>query len=369
MGKFKRFFRKLPDPRAANALHDLLEILFIAFLAVLCGAESAAEMERFGYAKEEFLRGFLRLENGIPSHDTFSRVFRMLDPERFELAFLGFVRAFARFNKIDLKGLLAIDGKSVRGAYDRGKRATPLHLVNVFAAEARLALVSHKAPGRNETLGALEALKMLPLKHNIVVGDALFCCRPVAKLILEREGGFVLALKANQSKLFAAAKRLFASKAPRVCAEELQPVTHDRREWRKATVIRNKSIGIEQNFPGVVALGRITSRRRVRGEKATLVVRYYLLSISISAKKLLFAARSRWSIENNLHWLLDVVLREDANRARKDNAPENLSILRKLALNVLRAHPAKFSIRQKIKSAAWDNAFLLSLINQFAHMR
>ncbi len=369
MGKFKRFFRELRDPRAANTLHDLVEILFIAFLAVLCGAESCAEMERFGYAKEDFLRGFLRLENGIPSHDTFSRVFRHLDPVAFEQAFLSFVRAFARFHRIDLKGVLAIDGKSLRGAYERGKSATPLHLVNVFAAEARLALVSQKAPGRNETAAALQVLKMLQLKHNIVVGDALFCCRPIAKLILEREGDFVLALKGNQSKLFAAVKRIFAGKAARVCAEELQPSTHDRREWRRATIIRNKTIGIEQNFPGVVALGRTTARRRVRGGKTTLVVRYFLLSTYLSAKRLLHVVRSRWSIENNLHWLLDVVLREDANRARKDNAPENLSVLRKLALNVLRVHPAKFSIKQKIKSAAWDNAFLISLINQFAHMR
>jgi predicted transposase YbfD/YdcC len=369
MGKFKAFFGRLADPRAVNAVHDLLEILFIAFLAVLCGAESCAEMERFGYAKEEFLRGFLRLENGIPSHDTFSRVFRLLDPVSFEQAFLRFVRAFARFNKLDLKGVLAIDGKSLRGAYGRGKSATPLHLVNVFAAEARLALATRKAPGRNEIEGALQVLKMLQLKHNIIVGDALFCCRPVAKLILERSGDFVLALKGNQSKLFNAVKRVFAGKSPRASAEELQPAAHDRREWRRATVVRNTSIAIEQDFPAVVALGRITSRRRVRGGKATLVVRYFLLSTYVSAKQLLRIVRSRWSIENNLHWLLDVVMREDANRARKDNAPENLSTLRKLALNVLRTHPAKFSIRQKIKSAAWDNAFLISLIGQFAHMR
>ena len=369
MGTFKRFFRWLPDPRAANAVHDLLEILFIAFLAVLCGAESCAEMERFGYAKEEFLRGFLKLENGIPSHDTFSRVFRLLDPVTFEQAFLKFVRAFAKFHNINLKGVIAIDGKSLRGAYDRGNSASPLHLVNVFAAEARLALASQKAPGRNETEGALQVLKMLQLKDNIVVGDALYCCRPVAKLILERGGNYVVALKGNQSKLFNTVKRVFAGRSARISAEELQPSTHDRHERRRATVIRNASIGIEQDFPAVVALGRITSRRRVRGRKSILVVRYFLLSTYVSAKRLLQIVRSRWSIENNLHWLLDVVMHEDANRARKDNAPENLSILRKLALNVLRAHPAKFSIKQKVKSAAWDNAFLLSLIGQFAHMR
>lgn len=369
MGKFRRFFGKLGDPRAANRQHELLEVLFIALLATLCGAEGAADMERFGHAKEGLLRGFLRLEHGVPSHDTFSRVFRLLDPGAFGAAFLKFVQAFARFNKIEIKGLIAIDGKALRGAYDRGKSATPLHLVNVFAAEARLALASQKAPRRNEVEGALEVLRMLQLKHSIVVGDALFCSRPIAKLILQRGGNFVLALKGNQSKLFASVKRIFASQALRSSAEQLEPSTHDRREWRRATVIRNKSIGIEQDFPGLVALGRITSRRRPHAGKTTLVVRYFLLSTYLSAKTLLRNVRGRWTIENNLHWLLDVVLREDASRARKDNAPENLAILRKLALNALRAHPAKFSIRQKIKSAAWDDTFLLGVIDQFAHMR
>jgi predicted transposase YbfD/YdcC len=369
MGKFKSFFRALDDPRAANHQHELLEVLFIALLATLCGAEGAADMARFGHSKEGLLRRFLRLEHGVPSHDTFSRVFRLLDPVAFERAFLKFVQAFARFSKLNLKGVIAIDGKSLRGAYDRGKNAVPLHLVNVFAAEARLALASRKAPGRNEIEGALEVLKMLRLKHCIVAGDALFCSRPVAQAILEREGDYVLALKGNQSKLLTSVKRVFGGRAARRSAEQLEPTTHDRREWRRATVIRNSSIGIEQGFPGVVALGRVTSRRRPHSGKTSLVVRYYLLSTYLSARALLHTVRSRWSIENQLHWLLDVVLREDANRARKDNAPEILAVLRKLALNLLRAHPEKISIRQKIKSAAWDDAFLLSLIGQFAHMR
>lgn len=369
MGKFKSIFRTLCDPRAANRQHELLEILFIGLLATLCGAEGAADMARFARSKEGLLRRFLRLEHGLPSHDTFSRVFRLLDPVAFEHAFLKFVRAFARFSKLDLKGVIAIDGKSLRGAYDRGKSATPMHLVNVFAAQARLALASRRAPGRNEIEGALEVLKMLRLKHCIVAGDALFCSRPVAQAILEREGDYVLALKGNQSKLLAAAKRIFDGRATRRSAELLEPFTHDRHEWRRATVIRNSSIGIEQGFPGVVALGRITSRRRPHGGKSSLVVRYYLLSTYLSAKALLRAVRNRWSIENQLHWLLDVVLREDASRARKDNAPENLAIVRKIALNLLQAHPEKISIRQKIKSAAWDDTFLLSLIGRFVHMR
>jgi predicted transposase YbfD/YdcC len=312
---------------------------------------------------------FLRLAHGVPSHDTFSRVFRQLDPGAFERAFLKFVRAFARSSKLDLTGVIAIDGKSLRGAYDRGKSATPMHLVNVFAADARLALASCKAPGRNETEGALTVLKMLRLKHCIVAGDALFCSRSVAKAILDRKGDYVLALKGNQSKLLAAVKRVFDGRARRRSAERLEPSTHDRREWRRATVIRNRSIGIEQGFPGIAAVGRVTSRRRPYGGKTSLVVRYYLLSTWLAPSKLLHAVRSRWSIENQLHWLLDVVLREDASRARKDNAPEILAILRRLALNLLQAHPEKISIRQKIKSAAWDDRFLLSLVGQFVHMR
>jgi predicted transposase YbfD/YdcC len=370
MGKFKSVFGKVGDPRASNRQHELLEVLFIAFAAILCGAEGAADMARFGHAKEGLLRRFLPLEHGIPSHDTFSRVFRLLEPVAFERQFHKFVRAFARFNRIKLKAnVIAIDGKSLRGAYERGKSATPLHLVNAFAAQARLALASRKAPGRNEVAGALEVLQMLQLKDSIVTGDALFCARPIATLILERGGHYVLALKGNQSKLFKAVERRFAQSGPRSSTELLEPSTHGRREWRRATVIRDRTIGIEHNFPGIAALGRVTSRRRPHGGKAQLVIRYYLLSLPLSASRLLRTVRSRWSVENQLHWLLDVVLHEDADRARKDHAPENLAILRKLALNVLRAHPEKISMRQKVKSAAWDDTFLISLIDQFAHMR
>ena len=272
MGKFKSIFRALRDPRAGNSRHELLEVLFIALLATLCGAEGAADMERFGHAKEGLLRGFLRLEHGVPSHDTFSRVFRLLDPVVFERAFLDFVRAFARFNKLNLTGIIAIDGKSLRGAYERGKSAVPMHLVNVFAAEARLALASRKAPGRNEIEGALEVLNMLRLKDCLVAGDALFCSRAVAKTILAKEGNYILALKGNQSKLLTSVQRLFASRTTRRSAEQVEPSTHDRREWRRATVVRNSSIGVEEDFPGIAAVGRVTSRRPTCGFTRTCAV-------------------------------------------------------------------------------------------------
>src|SRR5947209_5713462 len=180
MGKFSKVFRKLEDPRAANASHDLVTILFIALAAILCGAESAADMAQFGRSKERTLRGILRLEHGIPSHDTFSRVFRLLDPRAFEQAFRRFMVAFAKFNRLKLTGVIAVDGKALRGAYERGRSATPMQMVNVFATEARMALASRKAPGRNEALGALEVLEMLCLKHCTVTADALHCHRKFA---------------------------------------------------------------------------------------------------------------------------------------------------------------------------------------------
>ena len=208
---------------------------------------------------------------------------------------------------------------------------------------------------------------MLCLKHRTVTADALHCHRKFAAAVLERGGDYVLALKQNQSKMFTAVVRCFARSGTRSVAERLEPSTHDRREWRRATVIRDASFAATHKFPGVVALGRITSRRRPNGGRAERpVVHYYLLSKWIPARTFLRVVRSHWAIENQLHWTLDVTFGEDGSRTRKDNGPENLAILRRLCLNILRVHPAPFSMRQKIKSAGWDDSFLLSVLS---HMR
>jgi predicted transposase YbfD/YdcC len=367
MQNFGKLFRDLEDPRAANALHELVEVLFIALAAVLCGAKGATDMALFGRSKEGLLRQFLRLEHGIPSHDTFSRLFRLLEPQAFEAVFRRFMAAFAQANGVALSGVVAVDGKALRGAYERGKAATPMHLVGVFAAEARLALASRKAPRRNEVEGALEVLRMLALDGCIVTTDALHCNRAFAKGVLERGGHFALALKQNQSKLFDLAVQRFARGGKRSAAQRREPSTHDRQETRRATVIRDTSIAAAKLFPGVAALGRITSRRRLKGKHAEKpVVRYFLLSKHMSASRLLHVVRSHWGIENCMHWLLDVLFDEDASRARKDHGPENLAVLRRLALNIIRSHPARISMRQKVKRAGWDDAFLLDLLG---HMR
>jgi predicted transposase YbfD/YdcC len=366
MRRFRRIFRRVPDPRASNSQHNLLEVLFIAFAAVLCGAEGASDMAEFGLAKEQLLRRILPLEHGIPSHDTFSRVFRLLDPQAFEQAFRRFMAAFAKINGLDLTGVVAIDGKALRGAYERGRSSTPLHMVNVWATGARVVLAQCKAPGRNEALGALEVLGLLSLKGCIVTADALHCHRAFATKVLKQGGHYVLALKENQSALFAAAVRLFRRAGKRSTAEQLEPSTHDRREWRRATVLHDTSLATKHDFPGIVAVARVTCRRRRHGNRTEPIVRYFVLSKYLPARRLLQVTRSHWSIENQLHWILDVVFDEDGNRARKDNAPENLAILRALAVNVLRTHPSSQSMRRKIKRAGWDDAFLL---NMLGHMR
>lgn len=358
MQKFTRVFQELPDPRAVNARHDLTEILVIALAAVLCGAEGCADMADFGEAKEGVLRQFLRLEHGIPSHDTFSRVFRLLDPTAFEAAFRAFMAAFAK----QIRGVVAIDGKALRGAFECGRKSTPLHLVNVWAADARLAIAQHVAPNRNEVAGSLAVLKLLSLKGCVVTADALHCHAAMAKGILEREAQYVLALKENQSALFADARNILTSVAHQI--EDVSNPRHGRSEERRASVVSAAALARKHGFPGIKAVGRVELRRRVGNTEQPPVVRYFLLSRAFSPNRLLAITRSHWGIENQLHWVLDVVFDEDRARNRKDHGPENIAVLRKLALNLLRTNPDNASIRRKIKRAGWDDSFLLTLLGQ-----
>lgn len=360
MQNFEKVFRDLPDPRADNARHDLVDILAIALAAVLCGAEGCADMAEFGSAKEPLLRQFLRLDHGIPSHDTFSRVFRLLDPQAFEAAFRRFMAEFAK----ELAGVVAVDGKALRGAFERGRRSTPLQLVNVWAAEARLAIAQRLAPQRNEVAGALEALQLLSLEGCIVTADALHCHAAMARCILDRGAAYVLALKENQSALFADAQALLEPLAAQPQTEQMLTGSHDRDERRRAVVVRAAALARKHDFPGIVAVARVELQRRVAGKDDKPIVRYFLLSRAFSPARILAITRSHWGIENQLHWVLDVVFDEDRARNRKDSGPENLAILRKLALNLLRSHPHKASIRRKIKRAGWDDTFLLSMLAQ-----
>lgn len=357
MKAFRDIFEGVEDPRSSNAQHDLVEVIFIALLAVLCGAESCTDMEEFGYAKEDFLREFLELKHGIPSHDTFSRIFRLLDPESFAAAFQKFTEAFA--NALP-NGVIALDGKAVKSAFDRGKRFVPPMIINAWAAQSRLVLSQYLAENRNEAAAAVELLKLLDLKGSIVTADALHCNRKFAQTVLDGEGDYALTLKGNQFALMDHTPGYFENN-PDLDTATTSEKSHDRQEVRTATVYSDMSLAKQFNFPGLTAIGRIESRRD--GSEAT---HYYALSRPMRPEELLTTVRAHWTIENQLHWVLDVILKEDDNRSRKDHAPENIALLRKMALNMLQASPDKASIRRKVKKAGWNNSFLLSLLS---HMR
>lgn len=358
MKEFSAYFGQVGDPRAGNARHNLLELIFIALAAVLCGAEDCTDMAEFARAKLDLLRQVVDLEHGPPSHDTFSRVFRLLDPEPFEAAFARFTAAFAGA----LEGVVAIDGKALRGAYERGRKTTPLHLVNVWAAEKRLVIGQRLAPGRNEVAGVLEVLKLLRLDGCIVTADALHCRPDTAQAILDTGADYALALKENHPKLLAKAKALIAAAEQADTATIRSGPAHDRTEIRRAIVVPAQNI----DFPGIAAVGQVESQRRCAGQDEPPFRRWFLLSRPLTAERLIEVARTHWTIENQLHWVLDVAFEEDAARSRKDNAPQNLALLRKLALNMLQSHSDKGSIKGKIKRAGWNDAFLLSVIG---HMR
>lgn len=364
MRKFRRVFAAVEDPRADNAQYPLVEMVFIALAATLCGAQHCTEFEEFGRAKEAALRKILDLKHGIPSHDTFSTVFRALDPHSFEAALGRFTKAFNK--RLGKSRTIAIDGKALRGAYRRGRRCAPLHVVNVWACETRVVVAQRTAPQRNEIAGALEVLALLDLDGAIVTADALHCTAAMAKAIRARGGDYVLALKNNRAKLFREASARLARPHTASRARQRSTVAHDRRERRSAVIVAAPDMADTHAFPGIRAIGRIDSWRRTAQGKATRKSRYFLLSRKLSAARFLDIARGHWSIENNLHWILDVVFGEDRNRSRMDHAPENLAILRKLAINTLQACPYAASTRRKILRAGWNDDFLLSL---FFHMR
>jgi len=363
MDRFHECFGDIPDPRADNAQHDLVEMLFIALLASLCGARGCSDMAEFGAAKEALLRQMLTLRHGVPSHDTFSRVFRLLDPVAFETAFRRFMAAFAEGARIARpRGVVALDGKALRHAYERGASHMPQVMVSAWGAATRMTLASMLAADGNEAAAALRLVELLQLKGCVVTADALHCHRAMAKAVRERGGDYAFALKANQPALLRDAEAALAAE-PTAATAQTAGRAHDRDEVRIATVSAAPHMAVAHDFPGLAAVARVESRR---GDEPT-VVRTYLLSRRFVPARLLDIVRAHWDIENGLHWTLDVSLDEDGARNRKDNGPANLDVLRRLALNIARAHPdARTSLRRKLLRAGWDDAFLFDLIR---HMR
>lgn len=357
MDRFVECFGEIEDPRAANARHDLVEMLFIALLASLCGARSCEEMSEFGRAKQKLLRRFLTLAHGVASHDTFSRLFRLIDPKALELAFSGFMERFARH----VCGVVALDGKALRGAYEKGFAHMPAMMVGAFAAETRLSLAGIAAEGGDERAAALQLIDLIDLHGCVVTADALHCHADMAERVGARGGDYALRLKANQPGLLKGAKA--ALDGAGVKTARLEGKRGGLAEARTASVAPAGALAAASGFPHLQAVARIIHERKGKESEE----RFYLLSRRFTPERLMTIARQHWSIENNLHWTLDTVFFEDAARSRKDNAPQNLATMRRLALNIARMHPDKKTpMRRKLMRAAWNEDFFFELIR---HMR
>jgi len=358
--------REVRDPRQPNARHELADVLFVALGATLCGAKSSVEIAEFATDRLEDLQEIVPLRHGAPSHDTFSRVFRLLEPAALEQAFMAFMAALrAALGLPPPNGVVPIDGKALRRGYEKGRAHMPPLMVSVWDAETRLAIASARAPGNAEVAATLGLLKSLTLKGCTVTADALHCHPAMAEAVLSAKAQYALGLKANHGPLFAAAEAGFAAAAD-LAFFETREQAHGRVERRRASVLPASRLPGRPAFPGLQAIGRIESERTGSGGKTESKVRYFVLSKNLAPARLAEVVRSHWSIENELHWTLDVVFHEDDARTRKDNAPQNLAVIRRLAQNILRAHPLDKPMASKMRKASWNKQFFFEL---FAHMR
>lgn len=358
-------FCDLVDPRVARTRrHALLDIVTIALCAVIAGAESWVEVEEWGNDKLAWLRTWLELPNGIPSHDTFGRVFSRLDPEQLETGFVRWVQLLAA--GANATGVVAIDGKTVRAA--REHHGSALHVVSAWASASGLVLGQEAvAAKRNEITVIPELLGRLDLTGQVVTIDAMGCQTAIAAQIVRQGGDYVLAVKANWPDLLTHVQDSFAladgATMDRTCRTDKG---HGRIEVRTCRTITDPQtlhwLDPVGAWPKLGCIAEVVGERRIDGE-VTRQTRYYLSSLPGSAKAVAKAVRSHWGIENQVHWVLDVAFREDLSRARIGHSAENLALLRKLALNLLRADPTrKIGVKASRLRAGWNNDYLLHVL-------
>ena len=373
IGSIEKNFGGLEDPRIErNKLHKLLDIIVIAICGVICGADNWVDIEMFGIKKEAWLRQFLELPNGIPSHDTFGRVFGLLNGEQFQQCFYEWVKAV---NQVTSGQVIAIDGKQLRRSMDNYLGKGAIYMVNAWASANQVVLGQRKVNDKSNEITAIpELLAMLEISGCIITIDAMGCQTEIAHQIVARQGDYVLAVKENQGHLHQDIAYLFEmylkEENPLSLVDGYQKTVdkdHGRIEirqcWSLAADRHQQSVRRLAEWDQVRSLVLIVSERRI-GKQVTTQARYFISSLKPDATKLLKAVRSHWGVENSLHWVLDVVFDEDHSRIRKDNAPQNIAVIRQMALNLLKNEKtAKGGIQTKRLQAAWDENYLLKVLS------
>jgi predicted transposase YbfD/YdcC len=361
-------FASLKDPRRTHRrLHHLQDLLVIALCAVIAGAQDWQQIETFGHKRLDWLRGLLELPHGIPSHDTFERVFDRLQPQAFHACFRRWVEAITHGLRLRH---IAIDGKTLRGS--GSTKLGPLHLVSAWATEQKLSLGQVAVDGKSNEITAIPALlELLDLHGALVTIDAMGCQKAIAEQITARDGDYVLAVKDNQPTLHEDVHQVFVQGLEDDFAdvEHRSHTTteqgHGRTETRRYHLVKVPEALARKHaaFAGLRTFGMVFSERRVGQGPTTAETRFYISSLDLKVKAFAEAVRGHWSIENELHWQLDVTFGEDRNRVQKRHGAENLALLRRLTLALLKAHPAKESLARKRFAAALDTTFLEEILH------
>ena len=369
---FLECFVGFPDPRQrAKVIYPLEEVLLLCLLAVLAGAEGFVDIARFGKKKIELLRRFLPFENGTPSHDQLGDIFAVLDAAEFQRRFVAWVAKLIGVSA----DVVAIDGKTVRRSAHKRRGKAAIHIVSAFAAHQRLVLGQTKVADKSNEIVAIPALlDMLAVEGAVVTIDAMGCQREIARKVIDKKADYILALKGNQGtlredvELFADEQKANDFKDTKVTQFNTVDADHGRIETRTYTVIHDVAWLQERHqWPGLQGVVMVESQREIPGpgpgastiERET---RFYITSLIWAATQIGPAIRAHWMIENGLHWVLDMVFRDDECRVRTDHAPANFTTIKHMALNLIRRAPGKDSIRLRRKVAAWDDDFLASLI-------
>ena len=363
VNELRSVFSQIDDPRSdINKLHKLEDILVIGIISVICAADTWKNMETYAKAKEGFLRSFLDLPNGIPSDDTFNRVFSAIDSEQFESCFINWVKNLVNLTDGEV---IPIDGKTIRGAKSHGKKS-PFHMVSAWASNNNMVLGQVKVSEKSNEITAIpRLLELITVKGCVVTIDAMGCQQDIAHKIIEQEANYILAVKENQKQLYQEIEDEFRF-GKEISLDLSEDIGHGRIETRKCSMVTDfKFIENAEKWAALKSIIKIESLREFKNsdKQTESATRYYISSLLAEPQDFQRAIRSHWDIENKLHWILDVAFSEDASRKRIGNAAQNFSVLSKVALNLLKNETSeRQGIKGKRLKAAYDQNYLIKVL-------